>query len=46
MFAPIGRGVDGDDICAQRAEEFRAELISGAIGAIKDDAEACELGAE
>jgi len=44
--AAVRRGADGDDICAQRAEKFRAELVSGAIGAIKDDAQACELGAE
>ena len=35
----IGRNTHRNDISAERAEEFRAQLIGGAVGAIKNDAE-------
>jgi len=37
------RGAHGDDVGAEGAEEFGPELVSGAVGAIENDAEACEL---
>ena len=43
--AAVGRSADGNDLRAQRAEKFRAELVRGAVGAIENDAQARELRA-
>jgi len=43
--AAIGRNTHGDDIGAESAEEFGAEFVGGAIGTVKEDAEAGEIGA-
>src|SRR6202795_5367959 len=42
--AAIGRNTHGDDIGAEGAEEFGAEFVGGAVGAVKDDAETGEIG--
>jgi hypothetical protein len=42
--AAIGRDAHRDDVCAKRMKEFGAEFEGGAIGTVKNDAEAGELG--
>ena len=37
-IAPIGFGADANDVVTERREQFRAKLVSGAIGAVKNDA--------
>ena len=41
--AAVGRSADGDDFGAQGAEEFGAEFIGGAIGAVENHAEIGEF---
>ena len=43
--AAIGGDAHLDDVGAERAEEFGAELVGGAVGAIENDAEAGKIGA-
>ena len=43
--AAIGGDAHLDDIGAERTEEFGAELVGGAVGAIENDAEAGKSGA-
>ena len=37
-IAAVRFGADADDVITERREEFRAKLVSGAIGAVKNDA--------
>jgi hypothetical protein len=42
--AAVGGNAHGDDVGAESAEEFGAELVGGAVGAVEDDAETGEAG--
>lgn len=42
--AAVGGNTHGDDVGAESTEEFGAELVGGAVGAIENDAETGEAG--
>lgn len=43
-ISAIGRNAHRDDVRAERAEEFGAEFVSGAVGTVKDDAKGGQAG--